>query len=300
MRPLNVGELLDASFAAVRRNFAALVLCTLVAVVPVSIVNTLVQASTSEHAFDFLADTTVRDDSVGVYVAGLIVTNLLTLVAFSLATAACLRTVGGDVVGSRVGARESLGYAASRLGPLVLVSLLYLLSLLLGVLMCLIGIVWMFVLFALATPAVLFEDHRGVAAMRRSRDLIAGNWWRVFGVMLIMYLIVAVLTGILAAALTSLVLVNSDSEVLNAVILTAANIVSYALTLPLVAATITHVYFDLRVRKEGFDLQLLAQRIGPETAGAPPAPAVQGLPGSDAAPDGGGFLPPQSPRPPAA
>ena len=44
MRPLSTGELLDAAFSAVRRNFATLVMCTLVVVVPVSILNTLIYA----------------------------------------------------------------------------------------------------------------------------------------------------------------------------------------------------------------------------------------------------------------
>ena len=44
--------------------------------------------------------------------------------------------------------------------------------------------------------------------------------------------------------------------------LTVVNIVVYAVSLPLTAALTTYIYFDLRVRKEGFDIALLAQRIG--------------------------------------
>ena len=44
--------------------------------------------------------------------------------------------------------------------------------------------------------------------------------------------------------------------------LTVVEIVSYAVSLPLLAALTAYMYFDLRVRKEGFDIQLLAQRMG--------------------------------------
>lgn len=272
MRPLSVGELLDAAFAAVRRNFGTLVLCTLVVVVPVAIVNTLITASTSDTAFDFATNETPTGDEVAPYVAGTLATALLSLVAQTLTAAACLRTLGGDVVGSPASARVSLRYAATRLGPLLWVSILYALALVAGVLMCLIGAVWLGVLFSLATPALLFEEARGAAAMTRSRHLIEGHWWRVFGALIVGYLIVAVLQGLLGALVAGVILANSDSELANAVAVTAVNILGLAITLPFASALLTYIYFDLRVRKEGFDLQLLAQRI------QAPAPVVEGLP----------------------
>jgi len=293
MRPLSVGELLDASFAALRRNFKTLVLCTLVAVVPVAILDTLVQASTTENAFDFSVQTTIAERDFGAFVAGRIVSGLLSLLATSLATAACLRAVGAHMLGTPVGARESLRHAGQRIGPLLWVTILYTLSVLAGLLLLFVGAIWLGVLFALATPALLFEEHRGMDAMRRSRALIADHWWRVFGVLVVMYLIVFVLQAVLVGVVTGVILLNSESEVLNAAILTAANILSLAISLPLLAALFTYVYFDLRVRKEGFDLQLLAEGIGPQAQAPSP---VEGLSAPDRGSGGpGGFLPPQPP-----
>ena len=66
MRPLSVGELLDAAFSAVRRNFGALVLCTLVIVVPVSILNTLISASSNETRVRLRDDApTLDEDDLG-------------------------------------------------------------------------------------------------------------------------------------------------------------------------------------------------------------------------------------------
>ena len=52
LRPLSVGELLDASFKVVRQSFGTLALCVLVVALPLKIVNTLVAASTSDNAFN--------------------------------------------------------------------------------------------------------------------------------------------------------------------------------------------------------------------------------------------------------
>ena len=287
MRPLSAGELLEAAFGAVQRNFRVLALCTLVAVAPVTILATLVEAATTEGAFDFSADTAIDEDELGAYIAGSAITGLLGLVASVLATAACLRAVGGAIFGATVTASESLGYAFARLGPLLWVAVLTLLAALGGLLLLVVGAIWLGVLFSLATPALLFEDRRGAAALGRSRDLMRDNWWRVFGVLVVMYLIAFVIQGVLVGALTAL-LADSGSEALNAVLLTVANLVSSAVTLPLVAALTTYVYFDLRVRKEGLDPEAIARGFG-----SGPSATVAGLPAES--PPGGGFLPPRPP-----
>ena len=52
LRPLSVGELLDASFKVVRQSFGTLAICVLVVALPLNILNTLVPASTSDNAFN--------------------------------------------------------------------------------------------------------------------------------------------------------------------------------------------------------------------------------------------------------
>ncbi|HEY3238117.1 MAG TPA: hypothetical protein VGL92_01040, partial [Acidimicrobiia bacterium] len=65
----------------------------------------------------------------------------------------------------------------------------------------------------------------------------------------------------------------SEDSVIGFTVGALANILSDVITTPFVAAVFVLVYFDLRVRKEGFDLQLLAQAMGPLPEGGPPAPA---------------------------
>ncbi|WP_424860807.1 hypothetical protein [Streptomyces sp. MMS24-I29] len=51
---------------------------------------------------------------------------------------------------------------------------------------------WLWVKFSLAPSAVVFEGLRPVAAMRRSAQLVRGDWWRIFGIALLALAMAAV------------------------------------------------------------------------------------------------------------
>ena len=87
--------------------------------------------------------------------------------------------------------------------------------------------------------------------------------------------------------------VSASSNSLAGIVLNViAGTLSKVLTTPFTAAFVTVLYFDLRVRKEAFDLQLLAQRIGVE-----PSPEALARMGESASLDSGD-QPPFWPPPP--
>ncbi|MFJ5722801.1 hypothetical protein [Streptomyces sp. NPDC093149] len=51
---------------------------------------------------------------------------------------------------------------------------------------------WLWVKFSLAAPAAVFERQSPVAALRRSSQLVRGDWWRVFGISLLAFVMAAV------------------------------------------------------------------------------------------------------------
>ncbi|MEV6160637.1 hypothetical protein AB0L71_01660 [Streptomyces sp. NPDC052052] len=57
--------------------------------------------------------------------------------------------------------------------------------------------IWLWVKFSLAPSAVVFEGQGPVAALRRSSQLVRGDWWRVFGISLL---------GIAIAAMASYII----------------------------------------------------------------------------------------------
>ena len=133
----------------------------------------------------------------------------------------------------------------------------------------------------MAAPVLLLEDVRGWSALKRSRQLVKGRFWSTAAVLLLVVIVTGIVQAIFLGVFAGLVSVTGN-EVAQALADAIGQTLSSALTTPLSAAVLTVLYFDLRVRKEGFDLELLAQRLGVE-------------PGSVA---GAEILPPVSSRPP--
>ena len=203
LRPLSVGEVLDASFKIVRQSFGTLAGCVLVVAVPLNIVNTLITASASDDAFDFDRHQHRGNGilATGTEIAGTLVTTTLTLVLMSLASAACFRAVSGVYLGERPTVGDSLRFAMSRLLPVIVLSFLYVLGLIPAFIALIIPGIWLAVAWSVSFPALLSEGIGPVAALGRSFRLVKGRWWPVFGALLVMYLLVAVISGILGALL---------------------------------------------------------------------------------------------------
>ncbi len=304
LRPLGLGEILDAAFKVYTRNFKTLCLAVLVPVVPIVILTTLVTASTSsnENAFDPTADfdaTATQTTISGAEVAGGAVTVLLTLLLTALATAACTRAVADGYLGEPTSWRASLRFALRKLLPVIAVSILVVVLAVLSLVGVIVAAIYVGVRLALSAPALLIEDLGPIAALKRSWRLVKDRWWVTFGVFVISSLLVALLAGLIQLLLLAPLLADSDNELLGGVLTALGAIVANVFTLPIQAAVITILYFDLRVRKEGFDLELLARSMGsasPEAVGRSAGLGTD-APGGFAPPQaGGGFSPPAAPR----
>jgi hypothetical protein len=90
--------------------------------------------------------------------------------------------VAAGVSETRGAERHTLRVIARRVpyGRLVVVDFLYALIVIVGVLLAVIPALVFFTWFALAGPVVKLERRRPLDAMRRSRALVRGSFWRVF------------------------------------------------------------------------------------------------------------------------
>jgi glycerophosphoryl diester phosphodiesterase family protein len=129
------------------------------------------------------------------------------------------------------------------------------------------AMIYLAIRWSLTLAAMMAEDIGPIQGMSRSWNLVKSQWWRTFGILVIvgiMQLIITyalfILFGIVAALFTSgdfqLALVSIGGTLLS------------ALVSPITAIAVILLYFDLRVRKEGLDLDQLAQQTSPG-----PAPA---------------------------
>jgi len=309
LRPLSVGEILDVSIKVCLANWRTLLKTVLIVVVPLQILSTLLTADYTVSQVDFSATepATAEEtfDELNQYIGGLVITTILQVAAILLASAACLRAIAQSYLGEQSDWRSSLAFALRRAGPLLWLGLLYGLGVVLGTVLLIVPGVWLFIAWAFAMPALLVENVRGPKALGRSFGLVKGRWWRTFGVILLGYLLAGITSSIVQAIFYVGIFFDSGNDTLVLVLSALAGIVGLLITTPIQSALLAVIYFDLRVRKEGFDLELLARGIGgqaPADADADlwPAPAAPYTSDADApwrvAPDGG--APPPAPPPP--
>ena len=273
LRPLSVGEILDVAIKICIAHWRTLLQTVLIVVVPVQIISTLLTADYTVSSFDFGATETQTPEETfeefNQYLGGLVLGTLLQVLAVLLASAACFRAIAQSYLGEQADWRSSLGYALRRAPALLWVMVLYGLGVLVGFLLLIAPGVWIYIAWAFAMPVLLTEGLKGGRALRRSHELVRGRWWRTFGVIALGFILASIVSSVVQALFFAGILFNSDNDVLVLVLSAVAGVVGLLITTPLQAALLAVVYFDLRVRKEGFDLELLAQGIG----GTAPLPA---------------------------
>ena len=304
LRPLRVGEILDAGIKITTKRFGALAKLVAVVTVPIQVVSAFVTLSTtSDDPLSTNTSTTGEiDGDLWTQLAGNLVVSLLGLLATLIALAACTRIVAGAYFGEGADWRESLRYAGRRLPSLLWLGLLYGLMVAVGTVACVIPGIWLAVAYAVSIPALLIEDTRGTHALRRSFRLVRRRWWPTFGVLLLGLLLINVVQTTLSLPLLGILLAGGGDPnvVVFVVASTITGTIGTVVTTPFLVAMLVVVYVDLRVRKEGLDLQLLAQRVGatPPAPGAAPRWAVGGGPGPGGAPPPGWSPPPPPGQPP--
>ena len=141
------------------------------------------------------------------------------------------------------------------------------LGLLLAIAMLIAGI-WLYILFSLATPALMLENAGIGRAFGRSRTLVTGSWWRIFGITLLAIIIVSIVAGIIGVPFTYLGGVGigepAEATFRYLALTTVGGIIASTLTEPFLAGVSVLLYTDQRMRREGMDIELA------QAAGVPP------------------------------
>jgi Membrane domain of glycerophosphoryl diester phosphodiesterase len=316
LRPLSVGEALDAGLRLFRHRFGTLVLCTLVFAVPFSIASTFVEWPTNDVAFDF--STSALTDGSDEAILGQRIAQLLQAFATVFAIAACFKAVSAAYLGERASAGASLRFALPRLGPVLVAIVLTMLILLvpfilvsalvgagagaaaIGAIAAIVLVAFLGIRLALTMPPVVIERKGPVRSIGRSWRLTSGHYWRTFAVLGLASLL-TVLIGLAGGAALGAALTAADfsQEATAAVLFALLTIGVSVVTTPIVAAVMTVHYYDMRVRNEGFDLELLARGVGADEPSrfsrAPERPEAPAAPEAAPTTAAAGFSPPQGP-----
>jgi hypothetical protein len=135
--------------------------------------------------------------------------------------------------------------------------------------------IWLGVRWSLGLQAIMLEDKGVMSSMSRSTNLVKGSWWRVLGTLFVGVLfqsVVAALPVILLSVILGVIVgvtigvtgaaAGMASAMLAVTVITlVVTTVFSILSAPLSPSITTLLYYDLRIRKEGFDLELLNQSM---------------------------------------
>ena len=247
LRPLSVGEILDVSFQLYRRHFAALAMVALVCSGLPVLLSLFIEASGGmlQHVWLTLA-------YYGIFV-----------VLSAIATAATVFIVSESYLGRPLSAAEALSRAAPLLWRVITCSVLTGLLVMVGFLLFVIPGIVLVCGVILAFPALVLEPGTTASgALSRSWALTRGSRWRIFGMLVTLFLLLYI-PIVALTALAALVLPDAapGAAMTGGIVgLVLAGVLQLFLY-PLFYCVLTVSYYDLRVRKEGFDLEVLAQTL---------------------------------------
>jgi hypothetical protein len=282
LRPLGIGDILDVTLRLYRRSFR-----TLIAVMAVSYGVVLpatsycvVRFMEPIFALDAAADmrpfvgALTADLSRVVPLVVLFLANLLVVrplvegaieaavgrtydgeaPSFGQAYAAGWRRLGALAVALTLQILAYFGVGAVSLGLGLLLGLVSPWLVLVGPVLALVGIAFLGLQFSFVVEVILFEGVGAMAALGRSRRLARGSYARITLVYLLALAATFVLSRILA--LTAGLAMPGSLFAEN-----FAGMLASLIGLPLCWAAFVVLYYDLRVRKEGLDLERLADRV---------------------------------------
>ena len=272
LKPMDIGEILDGALTIFRRHFLLFMKIGIIALwFPVALTIYLELVGGSEqHVVLALLVQVLR------YFAGLFL------------TASAIRIISDSYLGRAPELSDALALGSSKIMPLFLVGLgkgilIGLVAVAVGVVAALgagkmvggsggaaLGVILAVVLgcwlvaylacgYAVTTPVVVLEDLNASSdSFGRSWDLTRGFRLKIFLIFLVAAVVVFV-PSVIVGALGAAVAVNVR------ILGQAIEIVSAALPIlltPLLSCVLTLVYYDLRVRREAFDLEVLSEQLG--------------------------------------
>lgn len=297
--PRSFGQVMDAAFSIYTRQFVPL--AKIAAAVWIPLILALVAIDLYRFAEVaggdlYIVGEAIRPLEESRILTGSILLAVLYVFGFLLVVGASLRAASQAYLGQTPEVGPSIRFAAGRFGHMFWLLILLVLFLGLASFAFLVPAIYLSIVWILAMPALLLEKRGGFKALGRSNGLIKDFWWRTFGIVIVIAIFTtivgAVIPGLIASVLDGL---SDDNFTLWILLTDIVTGLGFIFTAPIWASAITVMYYDMRVRKEGFDVEMMVGRLdepgrmGPETTGTSLPPSV---------PPPGASPPP--PPPPAA
>jgi hypothetical protein len=305
LRPMSTGQLLDRTFNLYRRNF---VLFFGIALLPPALLMLMQLAPLGALPLNRLGPAWGAGAAIAGGI-GMLVFFIAWIVGYAIAQAATVFAVSAVHLGRQTSVSESYSRVRGRYGRVLNVVLSIIIrafggmillmiaaamiipilvpkgstaGAIMGGLVMAVGMItavvialYFFLRYAVAVPACVLEDIKARAALKRSVHLTAGDRGRIF----VIYFLVGVLNYVLMMVLVFPAVfagaaLAGEQSVIVQIVNVLASFFAGALTGPIATIAMSLVYYDERVRKEAFDLQLMMTALDKPVAGAASAVAT--------------------------
>jgi hypothetical protein len=268
---MSVGDILDRSLKILLARLPTFYLIDLIVLSPMIAV---------QLAAPFVGEALAGGGDPGLaQVSALLVGQLFALILMlilgPIGQAATLHVITGEFLDRPASLGSAFSFALGRFLPLLGTSILFGLAVGFGFVACIVPCFFFWVWFIFSPQVVVVENRAGADALGRSKSLGEGFGGRIFGMIAIFFallIVVNILVGILGILLPPQEVVPVDipgttargSKIVfnytNHIINTLVGLLVSILVQAYQAVCVTLLYFDLRIRKEGYDLELAAQQ----------------------------------------
>jgi len=261
---MGLGDIIDEAIKLYRSHFKLFLTIGAVVYIPVGIIQTALQL-------------VLRDADIGAFALISIVSGFITFFAY-LALNGAMIFAASEAWHER---STTLGEAWTVGANFLLRTLglgLLLFFALFGLSITVIGFPFAIYLFFawVFSFVVLIVEGTGIRrSLGRSRELVSGYWWRVVGIAILAAIIQAVISGlfslpgVIAGAGTMISDPNADPSPLATILSSVGSTIGQIVTLPIAYCAYILLYYDQRIRKEGFDLELAARQMEGSTVERP-------------------------------
>jgi hypothetical protein len=255
LRPRSTTEIIDASVSLLRQHYLELVTATALFSIPLLILGVMPGNVMAAPNFQTPFVMPLAPRAMG---GTLLLTLVVALILGPLATATTVVIVSDNYLGREVTIGSAIARAFSRIVAVAITGILQGIAVGIGFLLFIIPGFFCIAWFFSAVNIVMVEGKGPMDALSRGHFLAKGSVGRILGTLLLCFLLVAVVNAVIRLILVALVGVVHLGGVPAVVIAQLGSIFVY----PFFTVASTVLYFDLRIRKEGLDLEVMAKELG--------------------------------------
>jgi hypothetical protein len=252
---MGVGELLDAAIKLYRSQWRSLMASVAIALVPITFLQVFL---TREIGSPFAETTLTQAELESTVLTSIVLGAIQFLVVQPFLIAAVARASADVYLGRAVRVGPTFRFAVSRIHSILWISILSGLAILLGFVLLIVPGVILLVRYYFGTTVLVVEGQKGSKALRRSFRLAKGSFWKILGTILLASILAGVVEGVLSIpGSAAFGAIGTAGWPFYAIGLSLAAII----TTPFTTLISVLLYFDLRIRKEAFDLEIMAQEM---------------------------------------